>query len=344
MRASVLISSIVLIFAALPAAAQSTIPGIDSTPQLSIAPAHPAPHTRATLTLQSAFYDLTRGTISWSVNGKIIATGDGLASVPIDIGAAGSALDIVATVSAPEGVASAELLVVPASVDILWEADSYTPPFYRGRALPSSGSSITLVALPHLVRAGGTKEIPSADLIYTWKSGGQILSGYSGKGKSSARIDSPLLYGRTTITVEASTVDDALTGSGLIRIEDGGPKLMLYRDHPLFGILWNQALGTTTFIPDTEMSFFAVPYFAPVSSIVSPLLQYEWHVNQASVPADSLQPNQITLSATSSSGTALVSLDLFHASNLFFSADGAWSIALNTRDAGVSGFNPFTRQ
>lgn len=344
MRSIVFIGFVGILCASLPVFAQLTLPGVDNTVQLSVSPLHPTPHTQATFSIQSAYYDLQNSTITWSVNGTPLPAGAGHTSITITMGGVGESVDVVAEVSTPEGTATAELLVIPASVDVLWEATSYVPPFYQGRALPSSGSSVTFVALPHLVRPGTTKEIPAADLTYTWRNGNQVLADLSGKGKSSARIGNSLVFGRMTISVEASTLDGEVTGTGLVRVENTDPALTLYQDHPLFGILWNQALDATTFIPETEMSFVAIPYFAPVSSANSPLLQYDWSVNQKHIAADPQSPNEITLSSTSSAGTALVSLNIIHSSNLFFSADGRWGISLNTKNSGFTGFNPFLGQ
>ncbi len=52
-------------------------------------------------------------------------------------------------------------------VSLTWSADTYTPPEYEGKALPTRGSLVTVVALPQIPNY--SKE----DLIYTWYVNGE---------------------------------------------------------------------------------------------------------------------------------------------------------------------------
>jgi len=62
-----------------------------------------------------------------------------------------------------------EIVIEPAQLDILWEStDSYVPPFYEGKALPSIESTIKVVALP-------IKLCISLALLYT--DGNAIMAG-----------------------------------------------------------------------------------------------------------------------------------------------------------------------
>jgi len=286
-------------------------------------------------------YDLAQSDITWTVNGKIFASDIGLRNIKVTTGDSGSSLFIVANVSAQNGIASQSIRISPASVDLLWESDSYVPPFYKGRALPSAGSSVVVVAVPHFVRSDG-KIVASNDITYLWKKDGEELTALSGRGKASVRIAGPLLYGSDTISVEAISNVDGLSGSASIRIVDVEPTLSLYEVHPLFGVLYNNALGATTFIPDVEMSFLVVPYFAAVHSPADVGLQYEWRVNDQSVLADTTQPNSLTINAEKSSGIALIRLALTHATNFYMSLDNAWRVTF-TKNGGTTsaGIDPF---
>lgn len=329
---------LVALFFAAPVFAQYSIPGADSALSFSLSPRYPAPGQSVQVSIQSFLYDLDASTIVWSEDGKVLSQGAGVKSITVQAGGLGSSRTIDADVSGPSGSVSGTITIAPASLDLLWEADSYTPPFYRGRALPSAGNAIRIAAIPHLVRTNGSS-VPPADIVFTWKRDGQILENMSGRGKSSAVVEGPTLFGSTAITVDAVAADGTLQAETILRLSDATPFIGLYENHPLYGTLFGQALGASTFIPDSEMTFVAVPYFAPVKSTIDSKLQYRWTVNNQSVVADSTHVNELTINAASSTGLALITLSLDHASNLFYSTDASWQVTLNSRSS--TPFNPF---
>lgn len=316
--------------------AQFSIPGAENAVSISLSPQYPPPQSTARLTLRSSLYDLDSSSVTWTVNGTEVARGDAVTSIDVKTGPLGSKTEVRADVTVADGTASAAMTVVPTSVDLLWESDSYIPPFYDGRALPSAGSRVRLVALTHFVRPGGG-EVPADQIVFTWTRDSEVLGDLSGRGKSSITVDGPTLFGTETIVVEAASVDGSTAGQALLRIPDTEPRLTLYEDHPLFGVLYHQALGATTFVPKNEMSFIAIPYFASAASGDTGL-QYEWQVNQSPVATNAAHSNEITVNAASSTGLmALINLSLTHASNYFLSVAGSWSVTFNKNGAGSFG-------
>lgn len=323
------------------ASAQFTIPGATSALLISSSPRYPAPDSSVTLTLQSSLYNLNTSDIVWIVNGKQSAQGTGLKTLALQTGSAGSRIDVVVDISGASGAASASATIIPTSVDLLWESDSYVPPFYQGRALASAGSSVRVVAIPNFSRPGSAPMAPGK-IVFTWTKDGEVMESLSGLGRSTITLDGPMLFGTETISVEATASDGSVSGQGVLRIPDTEPQLALYEDHPLFGTLYHRALGTTTFVPSNEMSFVAVPYFAAVTTATTRSLEYAWRVNGSPVAADTVYSNEITINAASSTGaTALIDLSLTHATNYFMSAEHSWRVTFNARSAGVSGVDPF---
>jgi hypothetical protein len=234
---------------------------------------------------------------------------------------------------------SASGVIRPTEVELLWEADSYVPPFYRGRALPSAGSHLRFFAMPRLARAGGALISPN-DLLYTWRKNGKVAQSVSGRGKHTVLLDSPVLFGSDTVSVEVSTTDGELRGFSSMRIASVEPSLELYENHSLFGILYYRALGSQTTLPEEEATFSAIPYFAPVESPNSGLLIYKWRINNTAIASDTTRPNAITLNAAGSDGRAFIELALTHATNFFMSAGGTWNVTLSSA-RGSSLTDPF---
>jgi hypothetical protein len=309
-----------LLLIALPAYAQfDTGEGALS---ISPNPQYPSPNSTVQLTAESPLLDLPNSDIEWTVNGAAAGSGQ---SIQVSVGPLGSATNVSVSVSGESGDDSAELTLVPTSVDLLWEADSYTPPFYRGRAVPTSGSMIRLFAVPHFVASDGTTVAPSG-VDFTWKLNGGVDEAQSGIGESSASFPAAILYGTDVIEVDAQTPDGSLAGSASVAIQTQAPQLVLYEDNPLFGIMYHEALGSSQNAPESETSFAAVPYFADAASPNDASLAYQWSVNGISIPTDPSDPSEITISA-SSSQQAQIQLSVSKPSDPFFSASGSWLVS-----------------
>ncbi|MBI5644671.1 hypothetical protein HY970_01080 [Candidatus Kaiserbacteria bacterium] len=331
-----LVSALVLFLVPITVSAQFDIPGLGGTDSIRVSPAYPKPNERIELTLTSISHDLGNSTITWRKNGTLLTEGVGATRLEIVGGALGEKIEI--TAESDSGDVHAEALIVPSRVDMLWEGDTYTPPFYRGRALPSAGAQIRIEAVPHLYKSGS--EIDPTQLTYTWKHNGTTLAFQSGRGKSSATIDSSFFSDVSVVSVQVATADTAVTGEGSVRIDARTPELFLYEESPLFGILYHRALTTSNLIQNTEATFVALPYFAPAHSATAQELSYEWEVNRTPVSAEKRRPNVLTINAEKSTGLASVSLTVTHTRNVFFEASGIWNMIFGLNGSG--GTSPFT--
>ncbi len=221
----------------------------------------------------------------------------------------------------------------PSSVDLLFEADSYVPPFYRGRPLPSAGASMHFQAIAHFFSSTGVR-IPDNQIVYTWRRDGIVEGSISGLGKSTAIMASPMLFGTDTISVDARSTDLSAYGSASITLESVDPGVTLYRNHPLFGMEYHDALGDETRIPDLEMTFAAVPYFSAARGADDPFLFYSWSVDGTPAPTNS-NTNEITINADKSSGRATISLGLTSPNNPFLSARNSWNLSFSLNNYGT---------
>jgi len=318
--------------------AQFGLPGAENTISITVTPQYPAPSSSVHLKAESNLLDLSRALITWSSNGKTIASGDGTTETDVTVGALGQQTSITITAAIDSTRASGAAVVIPTQIDLLYESNSYTPPFYRGRALPSAGTMLRLQAIPRFTKGDGSL-VPAASIIYIWKRNGELIQAASGLGRSAALLPGPTLFATDTIVVEAHTSDNTYSGSASLRIPSVEPVIALYLDSALFGILYHQALSVRTFVPNTEMTFVAVPYFAQAYSPDDQNLQYEWHVNSQKISADATRPSAITLSAGSSDGTAIVELSLTHAANYLMSSNSTWNISLKSGFDQASGSN-----
>lgn len=321
------------LFVAAPAFAQANFGGTSAL-TIVASPAHPNPDSIVTLTAQSPLLDLQDSDVEWTVNGNSAGSGQ---SIKVQLGALGTQTDVAVIVSGASGDDSAQLSLVPTSIDLLWEATSYVPPFYQGRALPASGSMIRMLAVPHFVGSNGA--IPASGIDFTWKINNAVDEAQSGIGESSATFPAAVLYDTDVITVDAQTPDGSLSGEATISLRTGDPDLVLYEDDPLFGITYYQALGQSTVAAESETSFAAVPYFANAVSANDPSLSYSWNINGSTVATDPQDPSEITVNAQSA-GVAQISVSVTDPSDPFFGTNGSWAVSFASGSASSQN-NPF---
>ncbi len=309
------------------ASAQIGLHGVEQALSISVSPAHPAPGQIVSLRAQSSYVDLAKSTLRWQADGKVIASGEGEIEAEITAKGLGGQTDIFLEATTPEGLTvQSNASIIPTQVELFLSSDSYVPPFYRGRSLPASGTNLRAEAKAHLFQGSGA-EIPAANIIYTWKRDGQAIPAASGKGKSSAVI--PIGFGISRVTVEAQSADGTLSGEATQTVPLRDATVLLYKNHPLYGIMYNAAMPATAFVSDAEMTFTAVPYFAPVQNARDRALEYAWSVGGSPVPKDTKDPNEITINAKDSTGVALIDLTISHQSNYFFDAKGTWNVTFS---------------
>lgn len=299
---------------------------------IGLDPLYPKPGETIHLTVEGSGIDFDSSAITWYVGDKVLAQGVGVTSADVVAGELGSEQAVELDVDTPDGIRTVHAVIAPADMDVLISSDSYVPPFYRGRALPSAGTNLIAQAVPHFVRADGTL-IPDSQITFTWKRSGEVLGSLSGRGKSSAVIPVVHLSTQDDITVVAVSADGTRSAETTILMPTVDPVLDLYEDHPLYGVLYNKALGATASIPESEMAFFAVPYFSQARSPGDSALSYAWKVNDTAITSSASTPNELTINADNSTGQAQIALEVTHATNFLMDASGEWGVTLSTGTA-----------
>lgn len=293
---TVVLYSIAILAVALPiiASAQSFLSSNPNTLLMEISPQYPRSEEPVTATLTSSHFDVSSATISWYVNGALVKTGVGESAFTTKTGGVGSNTKLRAVAQSGTFVDEASATIRPAQIDILWEARSFTPPFFRGRALPTTGTTIAARAVPQVFDEKGG-QIADADLIFTWKINNRTIANISGRGKASATFTGPLRYGSQTITVEVTDTKGTTLGKTALILAAQEPHLVFYEDYPLIGIAYHQALKDGAKVPDTETNIVAVPYY------INPVgLSYQWSLDGTPITSDAAQPGAISVRTTSS--------------------------------------------
>ena len=285
----------------------------------NIAPENPAPGEEVDITLKSYNYDLDSVLISWSVNGKNISSEIGKKSFSLNAPNAGEETSVVATVSLPDGATDTKIIIRPSVMVLLYQAmDSYVPPFYKGKALPSPDSTVKVVAIPEII--SGSSLVAPNNMTYAWKQDYTNNPDGSGYGKNSFTYVNDYLDNSNNIGVTATTVDQKYSSTANIDIGMAKPKIIFYKNDTNLGIVWDQALVDGHKILIDEI-LVAAPYFISPGDIRIPTLTWDWFINNETVNAPIYMKNMMPLQVQAgTSGTSKIRLEINNIEKIFESA------------------------
>lgn len=256
---------------------------------IGLLPANPQPNQSIQITIESYSINLDASKITWYVNGKEVRKGTGVKNIYTQTGKLGTETSVKVTVDTGTGIFTKNISIMPASVSIIWEARTYTPPFFKGKALFSHQSNIVFVAAPRIIANG--KEIPKENLIYTWSKNGTTLGDQNGYGRYMLPITGSIISRPLSIDLEVSDPDTGITAFNTIDIAPIEPEIINYIVDPLYGVQYNKALSGSLPLKGREVTLIAVPYFFSSQRAVNGgELTYTWSINGDTI-SDNLNTN-----------------------------------------------------
>lgn len=250
---------------------------------IKTSPKNPGPNETIRITVESYITDLNKSTMSWSINGKLIEQGIGKTTFSFKNGASGETTRLAISILSNIGERiTKNLSWTPVGVTLMWEADTYTPPFYKGKALMTPQARMRAIAIPD--NTGTQNSLSAGNLVYVWKKEGEAISEASGYGKNSFTFLGPKPYDDAGVSVQVSSVNDTVKSEvRLNEIPLSNPFILFYENHPLLGSWYNRSLSNELTLSKKELSISAEPYFfSNETSEVSSLI-YDWSLNNKTV-------------------------------------------------------------
>lgn len=268
---------------------QKTLNDLKSDFTLEASATNPDPDTAITVAVQSFTFDKARAKYSWFVNGtlQIEASGVGRPEFSLSSGREGTAKTVRVDVTTPSGISRSQTLTIrPVRAVLYWWSDTQVPYWYKGKALPSIGSRLSIFAAPAAVE--------SAQLDYRWELDVNLQPQASGLGKSVFAFKVAVPF---DITVEAAmknlTGTFAKTAGARIRPVD--PIMLIYAVRPPRGIVSERSLRTFTAPSGDPYEFIAAPFFLPFAG--ERTLAYTWNLNGKDIAGEPPDPWRFILTS-----------------------------------------------
>jgi len=253
--------------------AQFTLGGGEAF-SLSLSPQYPQPGEGVLITPQSGVLDLANSTMSVSVNGKNIYSGNPKA-LTVPLARVGNTTSIITSITSDGKLYSKTTSLRPGDVSLSIEPIASVPALYPGKPLIPQSGKVRIVATADL-RISPSNRIDPDTLSYTWTVDGATVANASGVGQNSIVIQTPLAYRKTSVSAVVQNRAGTLVGGDRLELSPQNPTVRLYVNDPLEGIVFDRALSGSYTMVGAETSLVAVPYSLSISQGL-PALQ--WFLN-----------------------------------------------------------------
>ena len=247
---------------------------------VDISPNYPRPNETVSINLSLYTADLNSALITWYRDGESVLEGRGETRYSFQMGPVGKETKIEIQIELLGGTSFSKTFTLnPASVDLVWEADSYVPPFYKGKALHAMQGRLKIVAMPEFVKNGA--RISPQNLIYEWSNDVEGNQSQSGYGKNTLILNGSILGRGESVEVLVTDPVNNLVAQGFIDVSPVDPEIIFYENNPYYGHIFDSAITNTFDLNAEEVQIWAAPYYFSKESAGN--LKYEWQLNNATV-------------------------------------------------------------
>ncbi|MCF7816066.1 MAG: hypothetical protein K9M10_02460 [Candidatus Pacebacteria bacterium] len=264
-------------------------------------PQFPAPHSLVEISLDAYSLETTGAYIRWYTNDVAQSHCRNERSCTITTGALGEEVVVqVALTRAGSLPLTSSIIIAPTVTDLILEAKTYVPLFYKGRALPSTDSALRAIAIIHDGSGASQKSY-----TYKWSQGSSVLFGGPVNGKNVLDFTMPH-YDNGLLSVEIFNAKGTLVGGGDISLITVSPELHFYEQNPLRGLSQRELVSPFSLLGE-ETTISGEPYYMN-TALSSNDADFTWKINNVPASSDLSFPNAITLRRVGESGTAEIDL------------------------------------
>lgn len=267
---------------------------------LTSEPPQPNPGEEVTLTLDAYTLDMVGADISWYVNDTARPEAHNETTLTLNAGELGTNQTIAAVVTLRDNSTYRTSHTISSTrTNLTIEAQTHTPYFYKGRAEPSTGSTIRAISVPET----GSGATPSA-YSYRWEVNGKVLFGGPVQGRNVVTFDIPFASEAHIRLDVLDPTDGHVVASSNEYVPIVKPEVHFYEHSLLLGESHN-AVGSTFNLIGDETNIKAEPYFINNKDLTQePKLA--WKIDGSTTENPNPDPFTITLRKTGGTGSAKV--------------------------------------
>ncbi len=287
---------------------------------VEVIPNYPRPNEPVFINLTLYTDDLNSADITWYKDGKAVLSGKGKVNYSFVAGAVGQETKIEIEIKLLSGASfSKSFTLNPASIDLVWEANSYAPPFYKGKALHPRQGGLKIVAMSEFVKSG--RRISPQNLIYEWSNGVDVYQNQNGYGKNVLILNGSILGQTDKIEVLVTDPVNNLVAESFINISPTDPEIVFYQNDSYYGPIFDSAIANSFNLKTDEVQIFAAPFYFTKER--EGLLKYEWRLN--GVPVSNLFGSRTAIfrKPEDQSGRSVISLRMENANRILQQADSS---------------------
>ena len=288
----------------------------DIAATIEFQPPHPRPGEEVTVSLANLESMFRGSEIVWRVNGEIVGElQPGETKLVIEAGP----IERPTTVSASFAGTTIQNTLRSSYLDIILEPQTRTPSFYRGRAVPSSGSRLNATAL-----LNGTSRNPD-NLVFLWRLNFDVIGGGPLRGRSSISVDLPRFGERNILTVEVSEPNGPTIASRSFFIPTIEPQVLFYEFDPLLGLASRPLLDNRLVLTSNVATVRAEPFFIDSRVFNNPAI-LEWRINNRLTSNTNTNPYEVTVQRQFGSTATPISFRLSDTTNFSQAVRGNFTV------------------
>lgn len=245
---------------------------------ITTSPSTPMANSQVTASVESNNYsnNLNGFNIVWYLNDKKLGEGVGLKSITFKTGPVGSTMNLSVSASYGSKTMTNGISFKVGSVSLLWKANSYIFPGYKGKALSAQGGTFKVVAIPEI-------DVNPKNLVYNWFQGDKLISEKSGYGKNVFyTVDSDYVYGGNEIKVNIVLPSNGATiMTNTVFIPQTEPKILFFKNDPTYGAMYNKEMNNSVSLSNSD-GILAEPFYFSANKN-SKDLKYAWVIDNKNI-------------------------------------------------------------
>jgi len=261
------------------------IPELKEKVYYNVTPERPSVGDMVRIEAQMFGTDVKDSDFVWKIGGKSFKEGVGINRAEFILGEK-TKVDLTIT-TATDITIQKSFEFDPKKVVIIWESRTFTPPFYKGKSLHTSESSVILNA----INLDQENPLTNTYNSYTWSIDGTVKGNESGVGYSSYAYQSDLLglepLFKVAITGVLSAKDRAagkttgFAGESMLRVQAFPTEVMSFEKSPLLGVTFNKTVKPVYDLNASETTIVSYPLYFSLSTSLAAV--YEWYINDVRI-------------------------------------------------------------